>query len=106
MTFATSLRREWLSNPRADVLAGIVVALALIPEALGFSIIAGVDPSVGLFGPFSIAVLISQIGRAPCRERVCPYVKHSGVAVPFKNKTISIEQTYYITFVCNKYDVS
>ncbi|MFK3890361.1 SulP family inorganic anion transporter [Sphingomonas sp. NPDC079357] len=65
MTFATSLRREWLSNPRADVLAGIVVALALIPEAIGFSIIAGVDPSVGLFASFSIAVIISLVGGRP-----------------------------------------
>ncbi|MEI5688858.1 MULTISPECIES: SulP family inorganic anion transporter [Sphingomonas] len=65
MTFATSLRREWLSNPRADVLAGIVVALALIPEAIGFSIIAGVDPSVGLFASFSIAVIISAVGGRP-----------------------------------------
>jgi len=65
MTFATSLKREWLSNPRADILAGIVVALALIPEAIGFSIIAGVDPSVGLFASFSIAVIISLVGGRP-----------------------------------------
>ena len=50
-----TLRREWLSNPRGDILAGIVVALALIPEAIGFSIIAGVDPKVGLYASFSIA---------------------------------------------------
>jgi SulP family sulfate permease len=54
-----------VSNPRADVLAGIVVALALIPEAIGFSIIAGVDPSVGLFASFSIAVIISLVGGRP-----------------------------------------
>jgi len=65
MAFAASLRREWLSNPRADVLAGIVVALALIPEAIGFSIIAGVDPSVGLYASFSIAVIISLVGGRP-----------------------------------------
>jgi len=65
MTFAPSLRREWLSNPRADVLAGIVVALALIPEAIGFSIIAGVDPRVGLYASFSIAVIISLVGGRP-----------------------------------------
>ena len=52
-----TLRREWLSNPRRDILAGIVVALALIPEAIGFSIIAGVDPRVGLYASFSIAVI-------------------------------------------------
>ena len=43
-----ALKGQWLSNPRKDILAGIVVALALIPEAIGFSIIARVDPRVGL----------------------------------------------------------
>jgi SulP family sulfate permease len=61
----THLRREWLSNPRGDILAGIVVALALIPEAIGFSIIAGVDPRVGLYASFSIAVIISLVGGRP-----------------------------------------
>jgi SulP family sulfate permease len=60
-----TLRREWLSNPRRDILAGIVVALALIPEAIGFSIIAGVDPRVGLYASFSIAVIISLVGGRP-----------------------------------------
>ena len=60
-----ALRREWLSNPRRDILAGIVVALALIPEAIGFSIIAGVDPRVGLYASFSIAVIISLVGGRP-----------------------------------------
>ncbi len=65
MTIIENLRRDWLSNVRADVLAGIVVALALIPEAIGFSIIAGVDPKVGLYASFSIAVLISITGGRP-----------------------------------------
>ena len=65
MISMTSLRREWLSNPRGDLLAGIVVALALIPEAIGFSIIAGVDPRVGLYASFSIAVIISLVGGRP-----------------------------------------
>ena len=65
MISMTSLRREWLSNPRGDILAGIVVALALIPEAIGFSIIAGVDPRVGLYASFSIAVIISLVGGRP-----------------------------------------
>ncbi|WP_086617139.1 SulP family inorganic anion transporter [Erythrobacter tepidarius] len=60
-----ALRREWLSNPRRDILAGIVVALALIPEAIGFSIIAGVDPRVGLYASFSIAVIIAFVGGRP-----------------------------------------
>jgi SulP family sulfate permease len=61
----SALRREWLANPRRDILAGIVVALALIPEAIGFSIIAGVDPRVGLYASFSIAVIISLVGGRP-----------------------------------------
>ena len=60
-----SIRQEWLSNPRADVLAGLVVALALIPEAIAFSIIAGVDPKVGLYASFCIAVVISFAGGRP-----------------------------------------
>ena len=49
----TTLKREWLSNPRRDLLSGTVVALALIPEAIAFSIIAGVDPAVGLYAAAS-----------------------------------------------------
>ncbi|MEF2559162.1 SulP family inorganic anion transporter, partial [Aurantimonas sp. C2-5-R2] len=64
MNFET-LRREWFGNVRGDLLAGIVVALALIPEAIAFSIIAGVDPSVGLYGSFCIAVLIAFTGGRP-----------------------------------------
>lgn len=60
-----SLRREWFSILRGDVLAGIVVALALIPEAIGFSIIAGVDPRVGLYAAFSIAVVTALVGGRP-----------------------------------------
>ena len=59
------LRRDWLSNVRGDVLAGMVVALALIPEAIAFSIIAGVDPKVGLYASFSIAVVIAFAGGRP-----------------------------------------
>ena len=60
-----SIRRDWFANPRADALAGIVVALALIPEAIGFSVIAGVDPRVGLYASFSIAVIIAFLGGRP-----------------------------------------
>jgi SulP family sulfate permease len=62
MPSLASIRRDWFANPRADVLAGIVVALALIPEAIGFSVIAGVDPRVGLYASFSIAVIIAFTG--------------------------------------------
>lgn len=60
-----TLQREWFSNIRGDVLSGTVVALALIPEAIAFSIIAGVDPKVGLYASFCIAVIISFLGGRP-----------------------------------------
>lgn len=60
-----TLRQDWLSNIRNDVLAGLVVALALIPEAIAFSIIAGVDPKVGLYASFCIAVVIAFTGGRP-----------------------------------------
>jgi len=59
------LRADWMSNIRGDVLAGIVVALALIPEAIAFSIIAGVDPKVGLYASFCIAVVTAFAGGRP-----------------------------------------
>ncbi|WP_158768249.1 SulP family inorganic anion transporter [Paraglaciecola sp. L1A13] len=59
------MKRDWFSNIRGDVLAGIVVALALIPEAIAFSIIAGVDPKVGLYASFCIAVIIAFVGGRP-----------------------------------------
>ena len=65
MTDLTAIRRTWFATPRADILAGIVVALALIPEAIGFSIIAGVDPRVGLYASFTIAVIIAFVGGRP-----------------------------------------
>src|SRR5690554_971341 len=61
----STLRQEWFGNVRGDVLAGAVVALALIPEAIAFSIIAGVDPKVGLYASFCIAVVISFTGGRP-----------------------------------------
>lgn len=59
------LRNTWFFNVRGDVLAGITVALALIPEAIAFAIIAGVDPMVGLYASFSIAVIIAFTGGRP-----------------------------------------
>lgn len=56
---------EWFGNIKNDTLAGIVVALALIPEAIAFSIIAGVDPKIGLYASFCIAVVISFVGGRP-----------------------------------------
>jgi len=61
----TSIRNSWFFNIRGDLLAGLVVALALIPEAIAFSIIAGVDPKVGLYASFCIAVVIAFVGGRP-----------------------------------------
>ncbi|QAY77112.1 SulP family inorganic anion transporter [Sphingosinicella sp. BN140058] len=66
--FLSRYRRTWSGDANAvrrDVLAGIVVALALIPEAIGFSIIAGVDPRVGLYASVAIAIVIAFTGGRP-----------------------------------------
>lgn len=64
MNFRTYYQ-QWVIDPKADLLSGLVVALALIPEAIAFSIIAGVDPAVGLYASFSIAVLCAFTGGRP-----------------------------------------
>jgi SulP family sulfate permease len=87
-----AIKRDWFSNVRADALAGIVVALALIPEAIGFSVIAGVDPRVGLYASFSIAVIIAFVGgrqgmisaaTASVAVIIIPLVKQYGVEYLF-----------------------
>ena len=60
-----ALHQDWLSNVRNDLLAGLVVALALLPEAIAFSINAGVDPKVGLYASFCIAIVIAFTGGRP-----------------------------------------
>ena len=60
-----TIKKEWFSNIKGDILSGLVVALALIPEAIAFSIIAGVDPKVGLYASFCIAVVIAFVGGRP-----------------------------------------
>ncbi len=65
MMSLSSYKHEWFGNIRADLLSGLVVALALIPEAIAFSIIAGVDPKVGLYASFSIAVITAFVGGRP-----------------------------------------
>ena len=60
-----NMQQEWFFNIRGDILSGLVVALALIPEAIAFSIIAGVDPKVGLYASFCIAVIIAFVGGRP-----------------------------------------
>ncbi|KAA8979256.1 sodium-independent anion transporter [Halovibrio salipaludis] len=59
------IKLGWFSNLKGDALSGIVVALALIPEAIAFSIIAGVDPKVGLYASFAICVVIAFTGGRP-----------------------------------------
>ena len=65
MFSVSAYRQQWFGNIRGDVLAGLVVALALIPEAIAFSIIAGVDPKIGLYASFSIAVITAITGGRP-----------------------------------------
>ncbi len=61
----TNIKKEWFGNIRGDILSALVVGIALIPEAIAFSIIAGVDPKVGLYASFCIAVVISIVGGRP-----------------------------------------
>src|SRR5690606_34108879 len=63
--FAQELKSVWFANLRGDLLAGLVVALALVPEAIAFSIIAGVDPKIGLYASFCIAIVIAFVGGRP-----------------------------------------
>jgi SulP family sulfate permease len=91
----SAYRRQWFvggSTARANILAGIVVALALIPEAIGFSIIAGVDPRVGLYASIAIAIVISFTGGRPAMISaataavavlVIPLVREHGVEYLF-----------------------
>ena len=65
LRFYQTFRREWLTNIPTELLSGVLVALALIPEAIGFSIVAGVDPKVGLYASFSIAVVTAIVGGRP-----------------------------------------
>ena len=65
MRFFQTFRREWLTHIPTELLSGTLVALALIPEAIGFSIVAGVDPKVGLYASFSIAVVTAVVGGRP-----------------------------------------
>lgn len=60
-----NIKQEWFSNVLGDLLSGLVVALALIPGAIGFSIIAGVDPMIGFYASFSMAIIIAFVGGRP-----------------------------------------
>ncbi len=63
--FISTIHQEWFSNVPKDLISGLIVALALIPEAIAFSIIAGVDPKIGLYASFSMAVVIAFAGGRP-----------------------------------------
>lgn len=65
MISLSQYKHQWFHNIRGDLLSGLVVALALIPEAIAFSIIAGVDPKIGLYASFSIAVILAITGGRP-----------------------------------------
>jgi len=65
MRLSRHVREEWFGNPKVELLSGLVVALALIPEAIAFSLIVGVDPKVGLYASFVIAVITSIVGGRP-----------------------------------------
>ena len=87
-----TLKDEWLKNPGKNIMAGIVVALALIPEAIAFSIIAGVDPMIGLYAAFIIATVTAIVGGRPAMISgataavalvVTPLVKDYGVQYLF-----------------------
>ncbi|MEP1605121.1 MAG: SulP family inorganic anion transporter, partial [Marinomonas sp.] len=91
-SFIETFKHDWFAQPRADILAGIVVALALIPEAIGFALIAGVDPSVGLYASVAIAMVIAFTGGRPgmisaataaVAVVVIPLVKDHGVEYLF-----------------------
>ncbi|GMA63399.1 sodium-independent anion transporter [Alicyclobacillus fastidiosus] len=62
MSIQTRIREQWFSNVKNDVLSGMTVGFALIPEAIAFSMIAGVDPMVGLYAAFILAIVISFTG--------------------------------------------
>lgn len=82
------IKTEWLNQPLQNILAGIVVSLALIPEVIAFSFIAGVEPMVGLYASVVMAISISFLGGRPAMISaaagaiallVSPLVKEYGV---------------------------
>jgi SulP family sulfate permease len=65
MPLSSTIRREWLTHPSREMLAGAVATFALIPEVIAFSFAAGVDPQVGLFASFVIGIVIAFAGGRP-----------------------------------------
>ena len=60
-----SFLRSFTRNPKNDILSGLTVALALVPEAVAFSFVAGVDPLVGLYGAFMMGLITAIFGGRP-----------------------------------------
>lgn len=58
-------KKEWLGNLRGDVLAGLVSSFAVIPEVVGFCIVAGISPMMGLYASFWLTVLMAFLGGRP-----------------------------------------
>jgi sulfate permease, SulP family len=98
-----SLRKEWFSNIRNDVLSGIVVALALIPEAIAFSIIAGVDPKTGLYAAFCIAVITAFAGGRP--GMISAATGAMALLIAGLVKTHGIEYLLAATILCGVFQI-
>ena len=94
----SKLKNEWFGNIKGDVLAGIVVALALIPEAISFSIIAGVDPMVGLYASFCIAITIAFVGGRPAM------ISAATGATALVMVTLVAQTWFTISTCCNHFD--
>ncbi|PIT44980.1 SulP family inorganic anion transporter [Snodgrassella alvi] len=98
-----SLCKEWFSNIRNDVLSGIVVALALIPEAIAFSIIAGVDPKTGLYAAFCIAVITAFAGGRP--GMISAATGAMALLIAGLVKTHGIEYLLAATILCGVFQI-
>ena len=99
MTVIETLRREWFSNVRGDLLSGLVVALALIPEAIAFSIIAGVDPKVGLYASFCIAVIIAFVGGRPGMISAATGAMALLMVTRFMKQELILKEAVYVKLV-------
>ena len=57
--------KNFTQNPKNDILSGLTVALALVPEAVAFAFVAGIDPLVGLYGAFMMGIVTALFGGRP-----------------------------------------
>ena len=65
MILGHTTRKNFTQNPKNDILSGLTVALALVPEAVAFAFVAGVDPLVGLYGAFMMGIVTALFGGRP-----------------------------------------